>query len=180
MHNRNIYIRTLQRSDLLGAEYRRVSSSLGCIIKPLDICPPLPFVGSDQSPVVRKEAIDFSLDIGCLSPHASAACESPNLILEFTQQDMAAIVPRFKRHVDLICLVDRVDGFRHIPKTNSNFSTPDSSFYRYHLLVQRHVGPNTSKLSLEANATGVVRTRFDRVKGRAALGIRIMMIILSR
>ena len=101
--------------------------------------------------------------------------------MEFTQQDMAAIVPRFKRHVDLICLVDRVDGLRHIPETNSGFSTPDSSFtVCYHLLVHRHVSPNTSKLALEANATGVIWTRFDGVEGRAALGIRIVMIILSR
>lgn len=82
-----------------------------------DIRLPLRHIWAQDSAVVSHEAVDLTLDIGSLCPDAAAAGPDGDLVQKFPKQTMAAIVPGFERRIDLVCLVDCVDGSLHIPKT---------------------------------------------------------------
>jgi hypothetical protein len=76
----------------------------------------LPFIRPEDPSIIGKQAIDFAFDIGRLSPDAAAAAEPPDLIEQFTKEDMATVVPRPYRVANFVCLIDRVDRRLNIPK----------------------------------------------------------------
>lgn len=47
------------------------------------------------------------------------------------------------------------------------------------LLLDRDVVPKSSKLSLDANPVRVIRAGVDRIERSAALGVRIVVVILN-
>ena len=96
---------------------RRIPSRDSSVLKTLNIRLPLRLVGPQDSPIVGQKPIDLSLDICCLRPHAGTACVQANLVAKLREQSVAAVVPRFGRHVDLVGLVDGVDGGLNVPET---------------------------------------------------------------
>ena len=78
---------------------------------------PLILVEPLDLPVVSHQAIDLSLDVSRLRPDASAARVSTDLILQLTQQSVAAIVPSVNRGVDFVCFVNGINRALNIPKT---------------------------------------------------------------
>lgn len=110
------YIRHHQ-CKLVNLVLGRTTPSSCCIIKRLDVLFPLILIESLHLSVVSHQAIDLSLDIGRLSPDTSAARVSTDLILQLTQQSVAAIVPRLDRGVDFVGLVNGINSALNIPET---------------------------------------------------------------
>ena len=92
----------------------------------MDIPLPLCLVRSEHSAVVCQQTIDFSLHVRGLRPHSPAAGVALDLGLKLFEQNVATVIPCISSRVDLVGLVDRVDGFSHLPKANdmSAFSSP--------------------------------------------------------
>lgn len=88
-------------------------------IQALDVLLPLARIWPEKTSVVRQQAIDFAFDIGRLSPDAAATSIFFHLVAELGEQETGPIVVRSEIGVDFICLVDGVDCFLDIPKTDS-------------------------------------------------------------
>ena len=95
----------------------RTSPSSSCIIKRLDVFLPLILIESLHLSVIGHQAIDLSFHIGRLRPDTSAARVATDLILQLTQQSVAAIVPSVNRGVDFVCFVNGINRALNIPKT---------------------------------------------------------------
>ena len=87
------------------------------IIQRLNIRPPLLSIRPEYSPVVRKQPIDFPLNVRRLRPDASRAGELVDLVAELCEQLVRAVVVGFVGLVDFVGLVYRVDGLLHVPET---------------------------------------------------------------
>lgn len=95
----------------------RIAASSGGIVESLDITLPLVLINTLQAAIIGYQAIDFTLDIGGLSPHTTTASEALDLVFEFSKKHMAAIVPGIDGLIYFVCLVDSVDGFLNVPET---------------------------------------------------------------
>ena len=82
----------------------------------LYICLPLLNIWSQDPTIVGHHPIDFTLHISSLSPHCASAGIKLNLKKQFTQQEMAAEVPRIKCLMQFVGLVDSVDSLLNLPK----------------------------------------------------------------
>lgn len=74
---------------------------------------------------------------------------------------MTAIIPSLDGLVDLVRLVDLVDGLLHLPE-----------------VLRRHVLPDAAELALDGDAPRVVRGGGKRVEGRAALWVRVVVVVV--
>ena len=90
------------------------------IIQTLNVSLPLALIHSLDSPIVRHQTVHLTLNIRRLSPHPRTAGVQTDLILELGEQKVAAIIPSVEVQIDLIGLVDAVDGFLVVPKTVAN------------------------------------------------------------
>lgn len=97
--------------------FRRIAAPRGgSIVKGLDIRLPLLLVHSRHASIVGDQTIDLALDIGGLGPHTSTTRKQPDLFLQLAEQKVATIVPRLDGCIDLIGLVDSVDGGLAVPE----------------------------------------------------------------
>ena len=106
-------------SSSSSSRHRRVISTppRRRIIQRLNIRPPLLSIRPEYSPVVRKQPIDFPLNVRRLRPDASRAGELVDLVAELCEQLVRAVVVGFVGLVDFVGLVYRVDGLLHVPET---------------------------------------------------------------
>lgn len=76
--------------------------------------------GCDKKNVKRKwlrlTSIDFAFHVGRLGPDGAAAGVSLDLLLEFCQKNVTSVVVGLEIGIDLVCLVDGVNGFLHFPE----------------------------------------------------------------
>lgn len=109
----------LPGSSSSSSRHRRVISTppRRRIIQRLNIRPPLLSIRPEYSPVVRKQPIDFPLNVRRLRPDASRAGELVDLVAELGEQLVRAVVVGFVGLVDFVGLVYRVDGLLHVPET---------------------------------------------------------------
>lgn len=117
-------------------------------------------VRAEQAAIVGQQAVDLALDVGRLGPHGAAAREPVDLVQQLGEQDVRAVVPDRDRGVDLVGLVDGRDRLGHVPE-----------------VLDRDVVPDAAELALETQAPGVEGTRVDRVEGRAALRVRVVVVV---
>lgn len=62
-------------------------------------------------------SIDFAFYVGRLGPDGAAAGVSFDLLLEFRQKNVTSVVVGLEVGINLIGLVDGVDGSLHLPET---------------------------------------------------------------
>lgn len=106
-----------------GHRGRRVpKTTSGCcsIVQSLNIRLPLRNIDSLDPAVVREQAVDLTLDIGCLGPNATAAREKLNLLSELFEENAGAVVEGVKVQIDLVGTVDSVDRLFDIPEAEKN------------------------------------------------------------
>jgi hypothetical protein len=94
----------------------RITASGGSIVESLDITLPLVLINTLQAAIIGYQAVDFTFDVGGLSPHATTASEALDLVFEFSKKDVAAIIPGIDGLIYFVCLVDSVDGFLNVPE----------------------------------------------------------------
>jgi hypothetical protein len=95
----------------------RIAASSGSVIESLNITLPLALINTLQAAIIGHQAVDFTLDVGGLSPHTTTASEALDLVFEFAKKNVAAIVPGIDGLIDFVCLVDSVDSFLNVPET---------------------------------------------------------------
>lgn len=94
----------------------RVTAPCGSgIVQGLDVRLPLLLVYPRHTSVICNQAIDFALDISSLSPHTSTAREQSDLILQLAEKNVATVVPRLNGGINLVSLIDGVDGCLVVP-----------------------------------------------------------------
>lgn len=111
-----IYITSYINATLL---LRCATTSSRRIIQGLNIGLPLLLVDSLNASVIGHQAVNFALNVGRLGPDTTTARVPTNLILQFAEQDVAAVVPCFDGGVDFVGLVDRVDSSLFMPETGN-------------------------------------------------------------
>jgi hypothetical protein len=94
--------------------------------------------------IVRQQAVDFAFDVCGLRPNTTAAGPDCSLIEQLTEESMASVVPGFQRGVDLVRLIDGVDGFLHFPE-----------------MFRADVVSNAAELSLDADSGWIVWRGLD-------------------
>jgi hypothetical protein len=70
-----------------------------------------------EAAIVGDEAVDLAFYISGLGPDAAAAGVALNLLAEFAEQDVGAVVVGVEVIVDLVRLVDAEDGLLNLPET---------------------------------------------------------------
>lgn len=154
------------------------------IVQSLDVILPLLNVDTLDAAVVGQEAIDLALDVGRLGPDAAAAGEELDLLPVLVENDVGAVVVGVEVDVDLVGLVDGVDGRLDVPQAvvlgairQPLALRPGVGREWKNLLVDGDVMPDTAELALEANSAAVVRGRLDRVEWGAALRVGVMVVV---
>ncbi|KAI6804565.1 hypothetical protein KC361_g8 [Hortaea werneckii] len=89
-------------------------------------------------------------------------CIHSRLIPQLPQQHMAAIIPRLQRLVNLVRLINRIDGRLHVPE-----------------MVDGDIVPRPAELALEADAAGIVGARGRGVEGGPALWVRVVVVVVE-
>ena len=101
--------------------WRRLATLLGGgFVQGVDVVLPLLEVGPLDAAVVGDEAVDLALDVGGLGPDAAAAVEEVDLLAELVEEAVGAVVVRLVVGVELVGLVDRVDGLLDVPEAEGN------------------------------------------------------------
>lgn len=93
---------------------------------------------------------------------------------------MSAIVPGRKGLVDLVCLVNGIDGLLDVPETRRTFVSRricEQGFVSY-LLVNGNVVANAAELPLYTDAGWIIWAGLDGVEWRAALRVCVVVIVL--
>lgn len=165
------HIETTNISKLIGRKADDVADPLllcriapcgGSAIEGFNIRLPLLHVHSCQATVISNETVDLALHIGRLGPDTSTACKPTNLILELGEEDVAAVVPCLDGDVDLVGLIDGVDGGLVIPE-----------------VFDGYIGAYPTEFTLEPNPGRIVGARGGGIKGRATLWVRVVVVILG-
>lgn len=97
--------------------HRGIRPSRRSLIQPPDIPPPLRDIRPQHPPIVRQQTIDLALDIRRLRPDAAAAGILHHLVAQLVEETMSAVIPRGEVGVDLVGLVDGVEGGADVPET---------------------------------------------------------------
>lgn len=118
-------------------------------------------IDSCHATVIRKQAVDLTLNIGRLGPDAPTACVQADLILELVQEKMAAIIPCLNGSINFVGLIDSVDGCLVVPE-----------------MLDGYVGPNSTKFTLEPNPGGIIWARGSGIEGSATLWVCIVVVVL--
>lgn len=108
------------------------------IVERLDVGSPLLRVEPLHAAIIGHEAVDLAFDIGRLRPDAAAAGEPTRLVLQFGEEDVAAVVPDLECVVDFVCLVDSVDGGLVVPQAASVSGYLRSQVPYGHTVQSRH------------------------------------------
>lgn len=86
------------------------------IIQGLNIRLPLLDVHTLESTVVREKAVDLALHVGRLRPDPAAAREKLDLLPELLKENTCTVIESIEVQVDLVGLVDCVDGLLDVPE----------------------------------------------------------------
>jgi hypothetical protein len=101
---------------LLRSRHRAVAPRRRSIVQCLDICAPLIRIRPQHAAVVRQQAVDFALNICSLRPDAAGASVLLDLVAEFGQQEVGAVVVGVVCLVDFVGLVYCVDCLLDVPE----------------------------------------------------------------
>ena len=92
------------------------TSPTGGLVQARNIALPLLHVGPQDATVVGIQPVDLAFNVRRLRPNAAAARIPLNLLAELPQQNGCAIVVRLEIIVELVSLIDGVDGCFHLPE----------------------------------------------------------------
>jgi hypothetical protein len=73
-------------------------------------------IRAQAPPIICEKAVDLTLDVGGLGPDAAAAGVALDLLAELAEQDASAVVVGLEVCVELVGLVDLVDGLLDVPE----------------------------------------------------------------
>lgn len=107
---RRILLRSILANDILPPAARQSS-----IIQSLEVGIPLSQIRAQDTAIIRQHAIDFALDVRRLRPDAAGAREALDLVFHLAQDEVRPVVPDVEVRVDLVGLVDFVDGSGYFP-----------------------------------------------------------------
>ena len=91
------------------------ATARGGIIQCLDILLPQIDVRAPYSAIICHQPVDLSFHIRCLGPHAPAAGVQLHLLAELSEELVGAVVVGLEVRVQLICLVNGIDGLLDLP-----------------------------------------------------------------
>lgn len=106
------HAKSLTNLSVLGA-----SSLSRRVIQSSYVGAPLVEISPLDAAVVREEAVYFALHVGGLGPDPAATGEKLDLLAELAEEHVRPVVVRFAIGVELVCLVDAVDGLLDVPET---------------------------------------------------------------
>ena len=105
------------RSAIQFLQHHLVStSSTGSLVQGLDVVLPLLHIRSEHSAIISVETVDLAFNVRGLRVDGPAASESLDLLAKLTEENASAVVVGFEVSVDLVRLVDGVDGLLNVPE----------------------------------------------------------------
>lgn len=148
------------------------------IIDALNIRLPLLNIRSDEAAVIGDETVYLALDIAGLSVDGTAASIALGLLTDITHEDTRAVVIGLEVSVDLVSLVNGVNSLLNVPETRNGKHVDVLGISDGNLLLNGDVVANTTVLSLEADALGVVRSLGKGVEGGSTLRVSVVVVVL--
>lgn len=155
------------------------SSSL---IDAMNVRLPLLDIRSQDTTIVGQETVDLTLHVRGLRVHGAAAGEALGLLADVAHEDHGAVVVGLEVGVELVRLVDGVDGLLDVPEAGGRGQYGEEwgrEKSRLDLLLDGDVVANAAVLAGDTDALGVVGSLRAGLEGGAALGMCVVVVVLG-